>query len=154
MQQQEGSLLCLWVTILSYSTCLAETLSTGESVKTFVKEHIAANDVMVFAKSYCRFSKRSRALLEYLHNMPGILGPGGSHNKWSLNIIDINRMPQNDGPLVQAELLQVTGQRTVPNIFIQGQHIGGNSMLRSLNSSGILEDILKEISAQKESPEL
>jgi len=133
---------------------LAETLSTGESVKSFVKEHIAANDVMVFAKSYCGFCRHSRDLLEDLHNMPGILGPGGSHNKWSLNIINIDRMPQNDGPLVQAELLQVTGQRTVPNIFIQGQHIGGNSQLQSLNSSGKLEDTLKEISAQKESSEL
>jgi glutaredoxin 3 len=33
---------------------------------------------------------------------------------------------RDDGPLIQQLLLQKTGQRTVPNVFIGGKHIGGH----------------------------
>lgn len=35
------------------------------------------------------------------------------------------------------------GQRTVPNIYIQQEHIGGNSEIQSLSKSGKLEPKLK-----------
>jgi len=31
-----------------------------------------------------------------------------------------------DGSAIQAALLELTGQRTVPNVFINGKHLGGN----------------------------
>jgi glutaredoxin 3 len=31
-----------------------------------------------------------------------------------------------DGAAMQAALLELTGQRTVPNVFINGKHLGGN----------------------------
>lgn len=36
-----------------------------------------------------------------------------------------------DGSAVQEALEQLTGQRTVPNIFIGKEHIGGNSDLEA-----------------------
>jgi glutaredoxin 3 len=48
-----------------------------------------------------------------------------------------------EGADIQDYLEQVTGQRTVPNIFINGKHIGGNSDLQALHKSGALEPLLK-----------
>lgn len=42
----------------------------------------------------------------------------------------------NDGSDIQAYLAQKTGQRTVPSIFINGVHVGGNSELVALNNKG------------------
>lgn len=41
-----------------------------------------------------------------------------------------------DGVEMQAALLEMTGQRTVPNIFVKGKHVGGNDKLHSLAESG------------------
>jgi glutaredoxin 3 len=30
-----------------------------------------------------------------------------------------------NGTEIQSQLLKLTGQRTVPNIFVKGQHLGG-----------------------------
>ena len=39
-----------------------------------------------------------------------------------------------DGRDIQAALKQTTGQRTVPNIFIGGKHIGGFDAISSLGN--------------------
>lgn len=52
-------------------------------------------------------------------------------------------MEENDGPLIQMELLTKTGQKTVPNVFIRGQHIGGDSDLSELFDSGSLQRLLE-----------
>lgn len=62
---------------------------------------------MVFAKSYCPYCKRTRALLEQWEDSVDI------------HVIDLDKMDQEDGALVQMELLQQTGQRTVPNSEFQ-----------------------------------
>ena len=36
----------------------------------------------------------------------------------------------DDGPKVQEALLSITGQKTVPNVFIGGKHVGGNDGAR------------------------
>lgn len=38
----------------------------------------------------------------------------------------------DDGSELQAALLELTGQRTVPNIFIGKQHVGGSDDLSDL----------------------
>ena len=50
---------------------------------------------------------------------------------------------------MQDALQQITGQRSVPNIFIKQKHIGGNSDLQALNSQDKLEDLLKAAGAMK-----
>ena len=92
---------------------------------------------MVFAKSYCPFCQKTRALLtEMSDEMDGM---------WKLDIVDLDHLPENDGPTIQMELLTKTGQKTVPNIFIGGKHIGGNSDLMKLDESGELEEILYKL---------
>ena len=47
-----------------------------------------------------------------------------------------------EGADIQAELLAMTGQRTVPNIFVKGEHLGGNDDLQAAAQSGRLAELL------------
>jgi glutaredoxin-related protein len=51
----------------------------------------------------------------------------------------------DDGSAIQATLKDMTGQTTVPNIFIAQKHIGGNSHLQGKKSE--LPSLLKEAGA-------
>lgn len=51
----------------------------------------------------------------------------------------------DDGSAIQSTLGDLTGQTTVPNIFINKQHIGGNSDLQA--KKGNLKNLLKEAGA-------
>jgi glutaredoxin 3 len=48
----------------------------------------------------------------------------------------------DDGSAIQSTLADITGQSTVPNIFIAQNHIGGNSDLQSKKKEldGLLRD--------------
>lgn len=50
----------------------------------------------------------------------------------------------DDGSAIQSTLQEITGQRTVPNIFIGKQHIGGNSDLQAKKD---LDSLLKSAGA-------
>lgn len=58
-------------------------------------------------------------------------------------------MPEEDGSLIQAQLLQRTSQRTVPNVFIAGAHVGGDDDLTELynadGSHAFLEGLLSKL---------
>lgn len=43
---------------------------------------------------------------------------------------------------MQQELLAITGQRTVPNIFIKGHHVGGSDAIAGALSDGRATDLL------------
>lgn len=56
-------------------------------------------------------------------------------------------MNSADGSALQDALEEISGQRTVPNVYIQQKHIGGNSDVSSLSSAGKLESLLKNAGA-------
>ncbi|KAM3539595.1 hypothetical protein ARSEF1564_007505 [Beauveria bassiana] len=56
---------------------------------------------------------------------------------------------EDDGSALQDALEQISGQRTVPNVYIAKKHIGGNSDIQSLSSSGKLKALLAEAGAIK-----
>lgn len=55
-------------------------------------------------------------------------------------IHELNKM--EDGPDIQQALLELTGQRTVPNVFIKGNHIGGNDDTQAAAKSGKIQELL------------
>ncbi|KAH8200063.1 hypothetical protein TruAng_005785 [Truncatella angustata] len=57
--------------------------------------------------------------------------------------IELDQVP--DGAEIQSALLDISGQRTVPNVFIGQKHIGGNSDLQA--KSGELPQLLKSVGA-------
>ena len=55
----------------------------------------------------------------------------------------ICRDQMDNGPEIQSALLDISGQRTVPNVFIKGKHLGGNDDTQAAARSGKLEEMLK-----------
>ena len=53
-----------------------------------------------------------------------------------------------DGEQLQGALLAMTQQRTVPNVFVSGQHIGGNDDTQQAARSGKLAALLEAPLAQ------
>ena len=55
-------------------------------------------------------------------------------------ILELDVRP--DGAAIQAELAKMTGQRSVPNVFVNGQHVGGNDDTHAAHQSGKLKQLL------------
>ncbi|KAI3328791.1 glutaredoxin 3 [Ustulina deusta] len=90
---------------------------------------IEENAVAVFSKSYCPYCSASKRLLDDL---------GAKYFTIELDQVD-------DGAAIRAALADISGQRTVPNIYIGQKHIGGNSDLQS--KKGELKSLLQSVGA-------
>jgi glutaredoxin 3 len=55
---------------------------------------------------------------------------------------DINKIRVDLQPKLRMEMMQKTGRRTVPQIYIGDQHIGGFDDLRALDLAGELDPLL------------
>ncbi|KAI1398481.1 putative glutaredoxin [Hypoxylon fuscum] len=97
--------------------------------KTKAQSIIDENAVAVFSKTFCPYCSASKKLLDSL----------GAKYK----LVELDEVP--DGSAIQAALQEISGQRTVPNIFIGKKHIGGNSDLQA--KSGELKGLLTEVGA-------
>ncbi|KAK0609823.1 Glutaredoxin [Lasiodiplodia hormozganensis] len=99
------------------------------AAKTKAQGIIDDNAVAVFSKSYCPYCRATKSLLSEL---------GAKYYAIELDQID-------DGAAIQDALEDMTGQRSVPNIFIDKKHIGGNSDLQAKKSE--LPSLLKAAKA-------
>jgi glutaredoxin 3 len=88
---------------------------------TQVEDLIKTKKVFVASKTYCPYCSATKRLLEDIYPEAYIL---------ELDTFE-------DGDAIQNALLKITGQRTVPNVFINGKHIGGNSTLQELGKEKI-----------------
>ncbi|KAI0397293.1 putative glutaredoxin [Xylariaceae sp. FL0594] len=103
----------------------AETMSAVAKAQKIIDE----NAVAVFSKSYCPYCKASKELLD----------------RFGAKYYTIELDMEADGSALQNALQELSGQRTVPNIYIGQKHIGGNSDLQA--KAGELKDLLKEAGA-------
>ncbi|KAF4554995.1 Glutaredoxin-like protein 1 [Elsinoe fawcettii] len=91
------------------------------AAKAKAQKIIDSNSVAVFSKSYCPYCKATKELLSRV---------GAKYEVLELDQID-------DGGAIQDALQEITNQRSVPNIFIGKQHIGGNSDIQALGESSL-----------------
>ena len=49
---------------------------------------------------------------------------------------------EKEGYRIQQELYRMTGQRSVPNVFVNGHHVGGNDDTQRAFRSGALQELL------------
>ena len=49
----------------------------------------------------------------------------------------------SNGALMQDTLLGISGQKSVPNIYIKKQHIGGSDKLEAKSNSGEIQKLLE-----------
>lgn len=83
----------------------------------------------MFSKSYCPYCSATKSLLR----------------SYDANVYTIELDQESNGSAIQDALHELTGQKTVPNIFINRKHIGGNSDLQA--KKGELPTLLKEAGA-------
>ena len=48
-----------------------------------------------------------------------------------------------NGESIQGALLEISGQKTVPNVFVKGNHIGGNDDTQLAAKMGKIKKMLK-----------
>merc|ERR1712113_306237 len=102
--------------------------SSGSDAMAEVQRLISTEPLVVFSKTYCSFSIRAKQLLKML-NAP-------------FTAVELNTV--NDGSGMQAALRELTGRRTVPNIFLEGNALGGCDELMHLNATGELTKLLQK----------
>lgn len=61
----------------------------------------------------------------------------------SKGVQEIEKIRVDLAPEQRVEMMQKTGRRTVPQIYIGDQHIGGFDDLRALDLAGELDPLLK-----------
>ncbi|KAK7367350.1 hypothetical protein VNO80_09361 [Phaseolus coccineus] len=101
-------------------------VQASNSVSAFVQNAIYSNRITVFSKSYCPYCLRSKRLLAELNEKPFVV---------ELDLRD-------DGYEIQSVLLDLIGRRTVPQVFVNGKHIGGSDDLSAAVQSGELQKLL------------
>ena len=92
--------------------------------------------IIIFSKSYCPHSARAkRILLEKYNIMPAPY------------VEELDKHPL--GPRLQEKLSKTTGRRTVPNILINGKSIGGGDEVAQLDSTGALEEKVRDMGGKR-----
>ena len=81
-------------------------------------------EVIIYSKTYCPFCVKAKTLLD----------------SKSQNYIEHNIETDNEKAIEMME--KTKGARTVPQIFIDGKHIGGCDDLYELNDDGGLDPLL------------
>lgn len=84
------------------------------------------NKVVIFSKSRCPFCMQTKRLFNGM--------------EIEAEVIELDEIP--DGYAIQKELLSITGQRTVPNVFVDGKHMGGNDDVQAAARTGQLQKML------------
>ncbi|GAY46800.1 glutaredoxin-C6 [Citrus sinensis] len=95
------------------------------------QETVSSNSVVVFSKTFCPFCVSVKELFQQL----GV----------TFKAIELNK--ESDGSDIQSALAEWTGQKTVPNVFIGGKHIGGCDSTTALHREGKLVPLLTEAGA-------
>ncbi len=82
-------------------------------------------NVIMYSSQLCPFCTRAKHLLDSK-------GVAYQH-------IDVDADPE-----LRLEMMQKSGQRTVPQIWINDEHVGGFTDMYELETQGVLDDMLKE----------
>ncbi|CAO2039882.1 unnamed protein product [Urochloa humidicola] len=104
----------------------AELAAATRSPSAFVQNAIYSNRITIFSKTYCPYSMRAKRIFRDLKEDPYIVE------------LDL----REDGRNIQSVLLDLVGRHTVPQVFVNGQHVGGSDDTVNALSNGQLEKLL------------
>ncbi|BFI30832.1 glutaredoxin 3 [Marchantia polymorpha subsp. ruderalis] len=113
--------LGLWTQIHAVTAAATESPSLA-----FVKKTIAAHPIVIFSKSYCPYCKRAKSVFKQMDTTPYVVE------------LDL----REDGGRIQAALSELVGRRTVPQVFVDGNHIGGSDDTLEAFNNGKLKKLL------------
>lgn len=82
--------------------------------------------ITIYTTAVCPYCQMAKALLK------------------QKGITEINEIRIDTDPKVRDEMMQRTGRRTVPQIYIGETHVGGFDDLNALNQAGKLDPLLQD----------
>jgi len=82
--------------------------------------------VLMYTSAYCPYCTNAERLL---------------HSK---GVTEIEKIQVDTAPELKIAMMEKTGRRTVPQIYIGDQHIGGFDDLRALDLAGGLDPLLAD----------
>ncbi|KGN65502.1 glutaredoxin-C4 [Cucumis sativus] len=108
------------------AVAIASLCGASSSPESFIKNTIASHQIVIFSKSYCPYCRRAKAVFKELHKVP--------------HVVELDQ--RDDGSSLQNALSVLFGRRTVPQVFIDGKHIGGSDDTLEAYESGELRKLL------------
>ncbi|CAL5056864.1 unnamed protein product [Urochloa decumbens] len=142
----------------------AEFAAATRSPSAFVQNAIYSNRITIFSKTYC--PGKMLAVLSALSFKCSVLAPGMKKHRGCCCFMgysmrakrvfrDLKEDPyiveldlREDGRDIQSVLLDLVGRHTVPQVFVNGQHIGGSDDTVNALSNGQLEKLLGKNQSQ------
>ncbi|KAK9164274.1 hypothetical protein Syun_005176 [Stephania yunnanensis] len=122
--------LVLVLTLMLMICCgSARQALASNSASAFVQNVVYSNKIAIFSKSYCPYSLRAKHLFAELNEKPFVV---------ELDLRD-------DGSQIQNVLLDLVGKSTVPQVFVNGRHVGGSDDTRIALLNGQLQKLLDKI---------
>ncbi|KAG7275903.1 hypothetical protein CRUP_009592 [Coryphaenoides rupestris] len=91
-----------------------------------LEQLLASNQVVVFSKSYCPYCVKVKDLFKELDVKCNVV---------ELDLVD-------EGSSYQDLLVELTGQKTVPNVFVNKTHVGGCDKTMQAHKDGVLQQLL------------
>lgn len=125
-QSNKRCILILTLMLMMMMIHAPMRVSASKSPEAFVQSVVYSNKIAIFSKSYCPYCRRAKRIFSELKEQPYVV---------ELDLRD-------DGYKIQNVLLELIGRRTVPQIFVNGKHIGGADDLGVAVRNGVLQDLL------------
>ncbi|KAJ8400660.1 hypothetical protein AAFF_G00394290 [Aldrovandia affinis] len=100
--------------------------SGRDEIKSQIQKLIDSSQVLVFSKSRCPYCVKVKELFKELNI--------------KCNVVELDLM--DDGSNYQDLLHEMTGQKTVPNVFINKTHVGGCDKTMQAHRDGSLQHLL------------
>ncbi|CAI5739576.1 unnamed protein product [Hyaloperonospora brassicae] len=113
----------------------AGSRETAAAARAFVDRVTTEHSVTVFSKTYCPYCTMAKDVL--------------NEADVQYHVVELDTMTGHEfsGADVQNALATATGRRTVPNVFIKKESIGGGTDVQALFQSGKLIDMLRSAGA-------
>uniref|UniRef100_A0A0S1MJI9 Glutaredoxin domain-containing protein n=1 Tax=Phakopsora pachyrhizi TaxID=170000 RepID=A0A0S1MJI9_PHAPC len=114
--------------------------NSDQQLVRILESSLSEDPIVIFSKSYCPFCTRSKDFLRLKLNEKSDELFNRSVKVWELDL-------DSNGDMIQSILTErlKTSRLTVPQIFINSNHIGGCDDLLSLEKVGELDNLLKQI---------
>mmetsp|Transcript_2888 Transcript_2888/g.7941 ORF Transcript_2888/g.7941 Transcript_2888/m.7941 type:complete len:179 (+) Transcript_2888:51-587(+) len=93
-----------------------------------VENMIRNNKVVVFSKSFCPYCSATKNLFKSMDE--------------DFEVLELDQMG-GEGVKIQSILFEITNQKSVPNVFVNGQHLGGNDDTQAAARNGTLRKMLE-----------
>lgn len=112
------------ILVIAASACWVSSTDSPEAA--FVQKTLSAHKIVIFSKTYCPYCRRAKSVFKELNQVPFV--------------VELDE--RDDGWNIQDALSEIVGRRTVPQVFINGKHIGGSDDTVEAYQNGKLAKLL------------